>query len=171
MNRSKQNKVFYLFLLFALIGIPLLNYLTQKICQTSLSPDTMLFYSVTDLKDVATIYGTSGAYFYLFSRLTFDLAFPFVYMATLFQILNLLPFKTMVSVLKKFVVAVVLFDLLENFNVSVVLFTMPNTKDFWLYFALISSWSKWILLFYVMIMMISLDIYRRIKHVKSNPVK
>lgn len=170
MTQKKSNKVLYLFLVFVLIGIPVLNYLTLKVCNTSLSPDTMLFYSANDLKELASIYGAKGAQFYLLSRVTFDLAFPFVYMALLFQLLNSLSFKNIVPMLKKVVIAVVFFDFLENINVSIVLMMMPNTPQFMFYFALVSSWSKWILLFFVVFVIILLIIYRRIKYANSHPI-
>jgi len=155
-----------MFVVFIVIIIPIFNYLTNYFVGTTISPDTSLFYSIADLKQIADIYGSNGAIFYLFSRLTFDFMFPFVYFAFLWMITKKIALDKMKPFIKKMLIIVLVFDFLENIFVSIVLLGHPYTGDFIYGLALISSTGKWILLFASILTILTSFLIRRLLHGK-----
>ncbi len=150
---SKQTrKINYIFIFFVLCILPLLSYLTKVVVGTTLSPDTMFFYSPADLVELASIYGTGGGIFYMFTRLTFDLIWPVVYLSFILTQIKTLKSSSIVSKsLRYLLIAAVLFDISENLFCSIVLLSTPLSPNIFVYIAVIASGLKWITLGIVII--------------------
>lgn len=163
---QQSKKIIKFFVIFFFIIAPIFTYLTYIVTGTTLSPDTVFFYSVNDLKDIANVYGSYGAILYLFSRLTFDLMFPFVYFSFLWMLTRKLSLDSFKPWIKKVLILGVIFDFLENIMVSIVLLGHPFGGDTWYVVASISSMTKWILLFIVVFLILSTYLIRRMKYGK-----
>lgn len=163
---QQAKKIIKLFVIFFFIIAPIFTYLTYVVTGTTLSPDTTLFYSVNELKDIATIYGSNGAIFYLFSRLTFDLMFPFVYFAFLWMLTRKLSIDALKPWIKKILILGVAFDFLENISVSIVLLSHPLASDTLYIIAMITSMTKWIFLGVSVLIILLTYLIRRMKYGK-----
>ncbi|MGD9908995.1 MAG: hypothetical protein AB7U79_00150 [Candidatus Izemoplasmatales bacterium] len=163
---QQSKKITKLFLIFFFIIAPIFTYLTYVVTGSTISPDTSIFYSVNDLKDIVSIYGSNGAIFYLFSRLTFDLMFPFVYFAFLWMLTRKLATKTYQPLIKKILILGVVFDFLENISVSIVLLSHPLASDTLYIVAMIASMTKWILLIVSLGIILLTYLIRRMRYGK-----
>jgi hypothetical protein len=136
------------FALFMVIVLPNMAGRLTDLTGVNLSPDTSFLYSAKDLYAMAEAYGSAGRAYYIFSRFTFDLAWPAVYLlflATLItrffrfldpgdprRLVNLLPFIA------------VFFDLLENSTASLVMFRYPLASPVAVILAPAFTFLKWI---------------------------
>jgi hypothetical protein len=122
---------FVLFILFTAFVLPGQASSAQVNTGIDRSPDMSFLYSANDLYQMAQAYGEQGRASYIKARFTFDLIWPFVYMAFLtttiswiyrqafkpdsfLQLANLVPIFGM------------LFDYLENIATSIVMGRYPS---------------------------------------------
>lgn len=137
------------FILFSVLTLPGQSSLSEDYSQGAGSPDTSLFYSGSEIYQMAGEYGEEGRTAYLTARWTFDLAFPLIYTGFLitsiswmfckilksesrWRLLNLVPVLAMVS------------DLLEN-SMSSLVFGMYPVHSFGEILAPIFTPVKWLL--------------------------
>lgn len=136
------------FALFMVIVLPDMAGRLTALTGVNVSPDTSFLYSAEDLYAMAEAYGSAGRTYYSYSRFTFDLAWPAVYLlflavmiTRLFRFLdpndprrlvNLLPFIA------------VLFDLLENSAASLVMFRYPLASPVAASLAPVFTFLKWV---------------------------
>ncbi|MGB2965686.1 MAG: hypothetical protein WBB69_17050 [Anaerolineales bacterium] len=114
------------------------------------SPDTSLFYTSTELYQMAEAYGAEGRQAYIHARWTFDLVFPLVYVAFLSAgiswFIKTLPNKNELWELLNLIPIVGgIFDYLENTAASIVMATYPK-MSFAVYLAPPFSLVKWLLI-------------------------
>lgn len=133
-------------LMFVVVVVPLENFRLAQNAGTSIQPDTVVFYGPDALQDIVRMYEDAGRTYYVRSRLTFDLFWPFVYLFALVSALSLL-FRTSPDLrrhvhLLPFVA--VLFDFLENTFVSALMLSYPKTNLFIAWLASFSSAMKWL---------------------------
>jgi hypothetical protein len=141
---------FLFFLLFSGLTLPKESAKVEDYSGGKGSADTTLFYSASDLTQMAEAYGKDGRNAYLKARWTFDLVFPLVYTFFLvtassyflgksfpenssFRLLNLIPLTAMI------------FDFLENTAVSLVMWRYPVPCPPGLVLAPVFTPLKWLL--------------------------
>ncbi len=113
------------------------------------SPDLSLFYSPTDLYQMAEEYGLSGRQAYIRARFTFDLLFPMIYGAfLLFTSAWSLGRTTDENNHKRLLIFIpvwaVLFDLLENTFAAVVISRYPQPSGIIAVLAPFFTFFKWL---------------------------
>ena len=152
-NRFSTGWVTIIALLIMLVFMVLvLPGQTQKADQYSAatgSPDLSIYYSATDLYEMAEGYGEAGRQAYINSRWTFDLAFPAVYGFFLVTAISWVNRKAFVAgsawlLTNLLPVGGVLFDLLENGSASIVLARYPAATDLLAQLAGIFTLLKWV---------------------------
>ena len=154
---------------FALFMVMVLPNMTERLTDltgVNVSPDTALVYAAKDLYAMAEAYGAAGRAYYIYSRFTFDLAWPAVYLlflasliTRLFRFLdpndprrlvNLLPFIA------------VIFDLLENSAASLVMFRYPLASPLAASLAPVFTFLKWVFIgFSFIALIIGLSLFLR----------
>jgi len=145
MKTKTTRKINYIFIFFIVCVLPLLTYLTKLVVGTTMSPDTLFFYSPSDLVDLAQVYGPGGGLFYMFTRLTFDLVWPVVYFSFLLSHLkNLGLSKKLFQIFKVSLLIAVFADLSENLFCSIVLMSGATEENIITLIAAIASSIKWI---------------------------
>ena len=119
-----------IFIFFSALTLPGQSVLAESYSQGSGSPDTLFFYSGSDLYTMAGLYGDMGRAAYVKARWTFDLAFPFVY--TFFFVTALswtlnktLPSSSRWRLLNLVPIAAFLLDFLENTMTTLVMSKYP----------------------------------------------
>lgn len=136
------------FVLFMVIVLPNMAGRLTALTGVNVSPDTSFVYTARDLNAMAEAYGSAGRAYYIYSRFTFDLVWPTVYLlflaslvTRLFRFLepndprrlvNLLPFIA------------VFFDLLENSAASLVMFRYPLASPIAASLAPVFTFLKWV---------------------------
>ncbi len=140
-----------LFLAFTMLFLPGQNAIAETYSAGAGSPDTFLFYTPTDLYQMAETYGSEGRTAYIHARWTFDLSFPIIY--TFFLIVSISWFEK--QVLKEdselrtgniLPLLAMLFDLLENVSTSLVFSSYPDYLSFVSMLAPFFTLMKWICL-------------------------
>ncbi len=141
-----------LMILFFALVFPFTNQLFEENANTRLIPDMLIFYSPTNLEELALIYGEAGRDYYILTKYTLDIVWPLCYTFSLAVILMYL-FKTA----KKYYFSVFLpiaafaFDLLENITLSIVFSQYPTMIPALGYLASVFSTLKWVTIAAVMI--------------------
>lgn len=136
------------FTIFIVIVLPRVAEQSLNITGVTDSPDTSFFYSAQDLYKLAETYGVEGRSYYIRSRYTFDIIWPMVYLLFLvtsttsvfrflkttnpWRMVNLLPFVG------------VMFDFLENFATSMVMYRYPSPSPFVAALAPFFTVVKWL---------------------------
>lgn len=140
-----------LFIYFMIIVLPGMAGQLEEITGVGISPDTSFYYSNEELYTMAESYGVEGREYYIYSRFTFDLVWPAVYLTFLvtsltciyrflppdnsYRLVNLLPFGGL------------LFDLLENSAASVVMYRYPLPTPVIVSIAPVFTMFKWVFIF------------------------
>jgi hypothetical protein len=140
--------VILLFLLF--VGLVLPNVAGRLAYPTGAegSPDTSFLYSADDLYAMAESYGPEGRASYIYSRFTFDLIWPLVYL--LFLVVSIsylfrsLPPASPMRLLNLLPLGGMLFDLLENSAASVVMYRYPLPTPLVAELAPVFTFLKWL---------------------------
>ena len=119
-----------IFILFSALALPGQSALAEKYSQGAGSPDTSLFYSGSQLYDLAGAYGAEGRQAFLKARWTFDVAFPLIYTfffitAASWLLARHLPPVSKWRLLNLLPLAAMLLDFLENTATSLVMFRYP----------------------------------------------
>lgn len=170
--------VLAVFALFMVMVLPNMAGRLTGLTGVSVSPDISLVYSAKDLYAMAEAYGSAGRAYYIYSRFTFDLAWPAVYLlflATMItrlfrfldpndprRLVNLLPFIA------------VIFDLLENSAVSLVMFRYPLASPLAASLAPVFSFLKWVFIgfsFIVLLIGLFLLTYNYLKKIKTLDIR
>ena len=139
------------FILFMALVLPGMAGQLGEITGVSVSPDTSFYYSAEDLYQMAETYGEEGRAYYIYSRFTFDIVWPAVYLAFLvtsitfifrnlppanpYRLANLLPFLGAI------------FDLLENSAASLVMYRYPLPTPLIASLAPLFTAFKWVFIF------------------------
>ncbi len=166
------------FALFMVIVLPNMAGRLTALTGVNVSPDTSLVYAASDLYAMAEAYGSAGRAYYIYSRFTFDLAWPAVYLfflaaliTRLFRFLdphdprrlvNLLPFIA------------VIFDLLENSAASLVMFRYPLASPLAASLAPVFTFIKWVFIglsFVALVIGLFLFLYNYLKKLKTLDIK
>lgn len=140
---------FLIFVGFSIIFLPDQAKKSAVFSEGIGAPDTSLFYTPTDLYNMADTYGVEGRQAYIKARFTFDLVFPFIY--TLFLITSLsiilarvFPFHHRYRLLNLVPFIAMIFDFLENISTSLVLARFPQPTIIIDWLAPIFTIIKWI---------------------------
>ncbi len=140
--------------------LPLMLSAFREAANTTVTPDRSFGYGLEALKQIKGQYGHEGTKVYLFTRVTYDLIWPVVY---LFFLINVYAFlldglagKWLVG-LKILPFIAVLFDFLENTFCSIYFFNGYISIGL---FAVASSRIKWYLFFIMFISFGILSVYK-----------
>ncbi len=162
------------FVIFMVMVLPNMAGRLTALTGVNVSPDTSFVYSARDLYAMAEAYGSEGRAYYIYSRFTFDLVWPAVYLlflasliTRLFRFLephdprrlvNLLPFIA------------VIFDLLENSAASLVMFRYPLASPIAASLAPVFTFLKWVFIgfsFVALVIGLFLFLYNYLKKLKT----
>ena len=138
-----------LFVIFLFMVLPAEAERSNEVLGDLPSPDTSFYYSKADLYQMAEAYGQEGRYYYVDSRITFDIVWPFVYTLFLINAISWVLNKTILDeskfrLLNLVPLAGILFDFLENITNMVVMFKYPIRVDFLASIAGVITSIKWI---------------------------
>jgi len=138
------------FIFFMVLVLPNMAGQLGEITDVDVSPDTSFIYSSADLYEMAEAYGEEGRAYYIYSRFTFDVAWPLAYMFFLvvatsylyrdyfagsnWKLVNLLP------------LAGGLFDFLENSAASLVMYRYPLETPVVATLAPVFTFIKWVVI-------------------------
>jgi hypothetical protein len=139
-----------IFLVFSGLTLPRESRKAEAYSGGKGSADTTLFYSASDLTQMAEVYGEAGRDAYLKARWTFDLAFPLVYTfflvtATSYLLGKSFPDCSLLRQLNLVPLAAMVFDFLENTAVSLVMWRYPVPCPPGLLLAPLFTPLKWLL--------------------------
>ena len=140
------------------------------------TPDTTVFYSASDLRQMAETYGEQGRQAYIQARFTFDLAFPLVYtfflaVCTSWMLGRLLPLSSRWYLLNLLPLAAMLLDFLENICAALVMAAYPASRPLAAHFAVIFTPLKWLLVSAAFLLLIGISLlagFRSIRERKNN---
>lgn len=138
-----------LFLLFLVMILPTETTRAEPILGTTQTPDTLFYYSKAQLFQMAEEYGQEGRYYYVDSRVAFDIIWPFIYAIFLINSISWFLGKTVVEESKlRFLNLVpllgILFDFLENISNMVVMFRYPQRMELLASLAGVFTSLKWV---------------------------
>ncbi len=138
-----------LFVLFLWQILPAESTRSNEVLGSAPSPDTSFYYTKNELYQIAEEYGREGRLFYIDSRITFDIIWPFIYTIFLINAISWIANKTILEGSRVRLVNLVplggiLFDFLENISNMVVMFRYPNPTDILASLAGIFTVLKWV---------------------------
>ncbi len=119
-----------LMLLFTILVLPSQAEASLESTGSTSIPDTSLYYSPSDLYQIAENYGPEGRQAYIYSRWTFDLIFPLVYVSFLTIGLSwfskqLITYSKIWNLVNLIPLLSGLLDYLENSATSLVMYLYP----------------------------------------------
>jgi len=163
------------FVAFMVLVLPNMAGQLGEITGVDVSPDTSFIYSSTDLYEMAEAYGEEGRAYYIYSRFTFDVAWPLAYVFFLavttsylyrnhspgksWKLVNLLPLVGGI------------FDFLENSAASLVMYRYPLETPVVATLAPVFTFIKWVLIvlsFAVLIIGLLLKVKNFIKVMRTS---
>ena len=137
------------FLVFSVLTLPKQNAMTEFYSQGLGGPDTSLFYTGSQLLQMAEVYGEEGRAAFITARWGFDLAFPVIY--TFFYITCIsycfkrgLNRQTGLPMLNLVPLLAFLFDLAENTATTVVMAAYPQHETWGQLLAPVFTPIKWV---------------------------
>lgn len=138
-----------LFVIFMILVLPSEAIQSDQVIGSAPSPDTSFYYTKAELYQMAEAYGQEGRYYYVDSRITFDIVWPLVYAFFLINAISWLLNKTILEESKlRFLnlvpLAGILLDFLENISNMVVMFRYPLRTDILASLAGIFTSLKWV---------------------------
>ncbi len=140
------------FLLFALVVLPLQAAKATPQEQAAGAPDTSLYYSAEELYAMAGAYGEAGRASFIRAHFTFDVVWPVVY--TLFLMIAIsepvgraFPVDSWWQRANLLPLAAALFDLLENASTALVMARYPAQLPVIASLAGVFTAGKWLLVF------------------------
>ena len=136
------------FIFFMVLVLPNMAGQLAAVTGVDVSPDTSFIYSSAELYEMAEAYGEKGRAYYIYSRFTFDVAWPLAYMFFLVVTISYLyrdydigrPWK-MLNLLP---LAAGLFDFLENSAASLVMYRYPMETPVVAVLAPAFTFIKWV---------------------------
>lgn len=116
-----------------------------------ISPDTSILYSADDLYAMAEAYGSGGRGYYIYSRYTFDVAWPLVYLlflaTSISYLFRSLPVtKTPWRLINLLPLAGAVLDLLENNAASLVMYRYPLPTPIVAHLTPVFTLLKWVVI-------------------------
>lgn len=137
-----------IFILFIALVLPGMAGQLEGITGVSVSPDTSFYYSAEDLYMMAELYGEKGRAYYIYSRFTFDIVWPAVYLAFLVTsitfIFRYLPPTNPYRLVNLFPFMGAFFDLFENSAASLVMYRYPLPTPLIVSLAPLFTTIKWV---------------------------
>jgi len=138
-----------LFILFMVLILPGEAARSDEVLGSLPSPDTSFYYSKDVLYQIAEDYGQEGRYYYIDSRITFDIVWPLVYTFFLINAISWIMDKTVIEesrlrMLNLVPLIAILLDYLENISNMVVMFRYPQLTDILATMAGIFTTLKWV---------------------------
>ncbi len=138
-----------LFIIFMILVLPSEATRSDKVIGSAPSPDTSFYYTKAELYQMAEAYGQEGRYYYVDSRITFDIVWPLVYTFFLINAISWLLSKTILEesklrLLNLVPLAGILLDFFENISNMVVMFRYPQPTDILASLAGIFTSLKWV---------------------------
>ena len=137
-----------IFAFFMVVVLPQMSGQLEAISGVGISPDTSFIYTARDLYAMAEAYGPEGRSYYIYSRFTFDLIWPAVYLfflaAAITYLFKSLPEKSSWRLLNLLPFAGALFDLFENSAASLVMFRYPAETVVIAHLAPLFTFLKWL---------------------------
>ncbi len=141
---------FLVFAFFMAVVLPGMAGQLGDITGVDVSPDTSFIYSAADLYAMAEAYGEEGRAYYIYSRFTFDVAWPLAYMFFMVVTISYLyrdyPDRRRWKLLNLLPIAGGLFDFLENSAASLVMYRYPLETPVVASLAPVFTFIKWILI-------------------------
>lgn len=148
-----------LFIVFIVFVLPAMAARLADLTGIAVSPDTSFIYSAKDLYAMAETYGESGRAYYIYSRFTFDLIWPAVYLlffvTTITYLYRLLIPEMPLRLVNLLPFGGVFFDLLENSAASIVMCRYPLPAPFAAVTAPVFTFLKWIFIGFSIIALVS----------------
>ncbi len=140
---------FALFVVFMILVLPSEASSSDQVVGSAPSPDTSFYYSKAELYQMAESYGQEGRYYYVDSRITFDILWPLVYTFFLINAISWIFDKTILEgsklrLLNLVPLVGILLDFLENISNMVVMFRYPLQTDILASLAGIITSLKWV---------------------------
>lgn len=139
-----------IFALFLGLILPSMAGRLAEVTGTAVSPDTTLLYSPGQLYSMAEEYGSAGRAYYIYTRYTFDLAWPLGYLyfltASLSFLYRWLPPASRLRSVNLLPLGGAVFDFLENSAASLVFYRYPSATPLAAALAPAFTFSKWVLL-------------------------
>ncbi len=139
------------FIFFMLLVLPNMAGQLGDITGVDVSPDTSFIYSSADLYEMAEAYGEEGRAYYIYSRFTFDVAWPLAYMFFLVVTTSYLyrdyPLRTNWKLVNLLPLGGGLFDFLENSAASIVMYRYPLETPVVADIASVFTFIKWLTVF------------------------
>ncbi len=163
-----------LFILFLWLVLPAEAERSDEVLGSTASPDTSFYYTKSELYQIAEDYGFEGRMFYIDSRITFDIVWPFIYTIFLISGISWIANKIIlegswVRKLNLVPIGALIMDFLENISNMIIMFRYPTPTDLLASLAGIFTVLKWVLVggsFVILVLAIFLWI-----GVKANLIK
>lgn len=139
-----------LFILFMALVLPHMAGRLTALTGVTVSPDTSFLYTAEALYAMAEAYGAEGRAYYIYSRFTFDVVWPVVYLLFFTFIITFffrhLPSSSPWRAANLLPLAGALFDVLENSAASLVMFRYPLPTPVIAQLAPVFTFFKWTLI-------------------------
>ncbi len=139
-----------IFALFLTVVLPVMAGRLAAITGADISPDTSFIYNSEALYRMAETFGPEGRAYYIFSRFTFDIAWPIAYLLFLTTVVSFLFNENIRFHRWRFInlipLAGAIFDLLENSAASLVMYRYPLPTPVVAELTPIFTFLKWILI-------------------------
>ncbi len=140
-----------IFIFFTVLILPGMAGNLADLTGVEISPDTSILYSADDLYAMAEAYGSEGRGYYIYSRYTFDVAWPLVYLLFLTTSISCLfrslpVTKTPWRLINLLPLAGAVLDLLENNAASLVMYRYPLPTPIVAHLAPVFTFLKWIVI-------------------------
>ena len=137
-----------IFIIFSAVVLPGQSTSAEAYIGSVGSPDLSLFYSSSDLYQMAQQYGPEGRNAYVRARFSFDLIFPIIYTFFLVTAISwlsgsIIPKDSSWRILNLVPIVGMLFDLLENTAASIVISHFPTPSPISAYLAPVFTFLKW----------------------------
>lgn len=138
-----------LFVIFMILVLPSEASRSNQVIGNVQSPDTSFYYSKAELYQMAEAYGQEGRYYYLDSRIFFDILWPLIYTFFLINAISWIFNKTILEesklrLLNLAPLAAILLDYLENITNMIVMFRFPQQTDILASLAGVFTSLKWV---------------------------
>jgi hypothetical protein len=171
LNSTRFTIIIGVFIFFSIIVLPSMFYWMVQVTGITTSPDTNLILSLKTYYFIREEYGMIGRRLYIVQRYTFDLVWPFIYTIFLLGLLGALNTHFRVND-RLYILPIIamIFDFIENILATIFMVVYPETVNTLLYFLMVITIIKWILITVVTIVISSemvnvlLKKHKKIKH-------
>lgn len=162
-----------IFAFFIIIVLPQMAGQLADVTGVDVSPDTSFVYRASDLYTMADAYGPDGRAYYIYTRFTFDLAWPAAYLFFLVAVITYLfrfhPVKSSWRKVNLLPFAGALFDLFENSAASLVMYRYPIETAIVAHLAPIFTFLKWLFIALSFVALLTGLVFRVVDKQSSSP--